>query len=57
MQQLKAWSTRAIREAGFVAADEPVWTRHGSTRYLWDEDSVHRAALYVRDWQDGQRWE
>ena len=30
--QLKAWATRRLREAGCVAADQRVWTHHGSTR-------------------------
>jgi len=24
-----------------------LWTRHGSTRYLWTEDDVERSAMYV----------
>jgi REP element-mobilizing transposase RayT len=57
MRQLKSWATRAVRESGLVGAEDPVWTRHGSTRYLWKEDAVRRAVLYVRDWQDGERFE
>jgi len=50
MQQLKAWCTRAIRERGHPG---PVWTRHGSTKYLWDQESLSRAVRYVRDGQTG----
>jgi REP element-mobilizing transposase RayT len=46
MGQLKAWSTRRLREAG-VNADQRIWTREGSTRYLFTEDSIERAADYV----------
>ncbi|MFT5423176.1 MAG: REP element-mobilizing transposase RayT [Phycisphaerales bacterium] len=50
MQQLKSWSTRILREHGHLG---PVWTRHGSTKYLWDQHSVNRAVLYVREGQTG----
>lgn len=30
---------------------EKLWTRHGSTRYLWNEASVEAACRYVRDGQ------
>ena len=49
MSECKAWSTRRLREAGLVGSDERVWTRHGSTRYLWDRASLDRAIAYVRN--------
>lgn len=49
MSECKAWSTRRLREAGLVGSDERVWTRHGSTRYLWDRASLERAVEYVRN--------
>ncbi len=55
MQQFKAWGTRALRDSSDLAGDESPWTRHGSTRYLWDEQSVEAAIEYVRDWQDRPR--
>ena len=51
MTQFKAWSTRRLREASLLAADQRLWTRHGSTRYLWDDASLERAIVYVRDHQ------
>lgn len=54
MQQLKSWSTRALRGVGRLAAEQSAWTRHGSTKYLWDVDSVARTVEYVREFQD--RW-
>jgi len=51
MAQLKAWSTRRLREASFVEIDRQVWTKHGSTRYLWDDKAIHDASRYVRDGQ------
>ncbi|MFI4917104.1 MAG: transposase [Phycisphaerales bacterium JB060] len=52
IRQLKSWSTRALRSNSHAGGDRPVWTRHGSTRYLWDADSVARAVRYVLEWQD-----
>ena len=49
--QFKAWCTRRLREAGLVGARDRIWTEHGSTRYLWTEDSVVRARQYTRDGQ------
>jgi REP element-mobilizing transposase RayT len=52
MATFKAWSTRRLREGGAAQPDERVWSRHGSTRYLWSEDRVQRAVKYVKEWQD-----
>ena len=51
MSQLKAWCTRRLRDSGTVTPDQPLWTRHGSTRYLWDETSVAGAIRYVTQMQ------
>jgi REP element-mobilizing transposase RayT len=51
LRELKAWSTRRLREAGLVGKDARVWTHHGSTRYLWDDQSTYAAARYVRELQ------
>ena len=50
--EFKAWSTRRLREVGLVGAGVPVWTRHGSTRYLWEPASLNAAAAYVLEGQD-----
>ncbi len=50
MTAFKAWSTRRMREAGLVAEGSP-WSRHGSTRYLWDETELADAVAYVMDGQ------
>ena len=47
MNHFKAWSTRRLREAGLMGASAKVWTRHGSTRYLWTEDQITHACHYV----------
>lgn len=47
MTALKAYSTRRMRELGLVAPGARVWTRHGSTRYLWKPEDVEAACNYV----------
>ena len=49
--QLKAWTTRRLREAGCISAHARVWTHHGSTRYLWNQRSVEAALDYVTNHQ------
>ncbi len=51
LAQLKAWCTRKLREAELVGPSDKVWTEHGSTRYLWDEEAVLRARRYTRNRQ------
>jgi hypothetical protein len=51
LNELKARATRSCREAGLIGQDQPMWTRHGSTRYLWTEDDVDRASAYVAEGQ------
>jgi REP element-mobilizing transposase RayT len=55
MGQLKAWSARRLREAGLLAPDEPVWTRGGSTRYIWEDKSIAAAVAYVLEGQNVPR--
>ena len=60
MTAFKSWATRRLREAGLAKPDEKLWTRHGSTRYLWDNDSVVAAGRYTLEGQGddlgGVRW-
>lgn len=51
MGQLKAWSSRRIREAGLASQQAKIWTPHGSTKYLWEVDSIAAAKRYVLDMQ------
>jgi REP element-mobilizing transposase RayT len=51
MNDLKARATKRLREADLVGPDAKVWSRHGSTRYLWDERSVESACRYVTEGQ------
>ncbi len=54
MRKLKAWATRGLREAGLVALAHPVWTKHGSTRYLWTHAMVNEKLDYVDRFQRGE---
>lgn len=45
--QFKSWSTRRLRDAGLFSMDHPIWTRRGSTRYLWKPEHVSGAVDYV----------
>ena len=47
MNSFKAYSTRALRTAGYAGAEAKVWSRHGSTRYLWSDEQVAAAVDYV----------
>jgi REP element-mobilizing transposase RayT len=51
MHAFKAYATRGLREEGLLAQDAPVWSRHGSTRYLWRPVHVEHACRYVADCQ------
>jgi len=57
MGQLKSWTTRRFRSDGCYASDKVVWTRHGSTRYLWQENEIPPTVRYVLLEQDnGDRY-
>ncbi|MBA3313773.1 MAG: transposase [Planctomycetaceae bacterium] len=45
MNDFKAYATRSLRQVD--AALARVWSRHGSTRYLWTDDHVCDAMTYV----------
>ncbi len=51
MADFKAYATRKLREHGLVAADTKIWTHHGSTKYVWTNESLGRAITYVADAQ------
>jgi REP element-mobilizing transposase RayT len=48
--QFKSWATRRLREAK-VRPDTRIWTREGSTRYLFDHTGLARAIDYVLNQQ------
>lgn len=52
LADLKAWATRALREAGLAGDTQKIWTRHGSTRHLFDYGGLEKAVDYVARHQD-----
>ncbi len=56
---LKANATRLLVERAKLSKGSRVWTRHGSTRYLWEERDVEDACTYTVEFQDAAsgRWE
>ncbi|MGE0601735.1 MAG: transposase [Dehalococcoidia bacterium] len=51
MASLKAWATKELVARKLVSRGERVWTRHGSTRYLWTEEDVEDACTYTVEGQ------
>ena len=51
MNVLKSWTTRSLVAAKLVKRGTKMWTRHGSTRYLWKERDVRTACRYVCEGQ------
>lgn len=47
MSAFKSNATRELRETGLVAPDRVIWSRGGSTRYLWKSRSVDSAVDYT----------
>ena len=48
MKDVKAYATRRLRESGEVEQTRSVWTKDGSTKFLWTESSLFAAIEYVR---------
>lgn len=55
MNSLKSYATRALREVDPQGRTTPVWSRHGSTRYLWTDDDLASACVYVMEGQTDRR--
>jgi len=51
MNSLKLWLTRNLRAENLLGPHEHLWSRHGSTRYLWTEEDVRQACVYVLEAQ------
>ena len=51
MNDLKSFANRKLNQAGFDEPDRKRWARHGSTRRLFDRDSILAAIEYVVDKQ------
>jgi REP element-mobilizing transposase RayT len=51
MNDLKTAASRRLNKAYPAEHGRTRWTRHGSTRYLWSEESVAQKVRYVLDEQ------
>lgn len=51
MNSMKSWATRRLVEGGLVERGSRVWSRHGSTVYLFRPDKVEEKCRYVIDGQ------
>ncbi len=51
MHTFKAYATRRLREEGSHTQGGRLWSRHGSTRYLWKPAQVEDACRYVAESQ------
>ena len=51
---LKAWATRCLKQR-FGANRENWWAERGSVRYLYDEQCIEAAVVYVVEGQDRKR--
>lgn len=49
LNAFKSWCTRRLRDDAWNV--ERVWSRHGSTRWLWDEGKLAEKVCYVLDGQ------
>lgn len=53
MNSFKSYATRRLKSEGLAVESGGVWSRHGSTRYLWTDDHIHSAVEYVVNGQGG----
>jgi hypothetical protein len=51
MNDLKSFASRKLNQSAFDEPDRKRWARHGSTRRLFDTESVWAAVQYVVDKQ------
>lgn len=47
MRACKANASKRLNQAGFENAERKRWTAHGSTRYLWNEETVAEKTHYT----------
>jgi REP element-mobilizing transposase RayT len=52
MNDFKSWATRRLREQNLVGANAEVWEEHGSTQYLYTQQSIDAACHYVLHCQE-----
>ena len=49
MNDLKSYASRYLNQSGLNDPTRKRWARHGSTRWLWERESVSAAIRYVVD--------
>lgn len=54
MNTFKAYGTRKLRSTKSVSGDSKLWSRHGSTIYLWADEHIAAAIDYVVNGQGGE---
>ncbi|MCI0640513.1 MAG: transposase [Gemmataceae bacterium] len=47
LNDFKAYASRRLTEAGYENKERKRWTRHGSTKYIWDEEYLRNAIHYT----------
>ena len=47
VEAFKSYATRRMRNDGLIGGVQKVWSRHASTRYLWDDRKLVLAVDYV----------
>jgi len=47
MQDFKSYASRNLNGLGIDEPDRKRWARHGSTRWLWEDDDFQKAIVYV----------
>lgn len=51
MNTFKSYATRRLRETGYIGSETSVWSRHGSTIYIFREDKLAEKIKYVLEQQ------
>lgn len=51
MNSFKSYATRHLKERSLISEGIKVWSRHGSTKYLWTEEQIANAIFYVLNGQ------
>jgi REP element-mobilizing transposase RayT len=51
MNAFKSYASRRLNRLGRDGPNRKRWARHGSTRWLWDDEDVRRAIQYVVEQQ------
>jgi REP element-mobilizing transposase RayT len=54
MNDLKSYASRCLNRLGLDEPTRKRWARHGSTRWLWEPESISAAIRYVID-EQGER--